>query len=141
MKGKNNKGVIALLLIVIAILLVLVILLATGTINFNKKAVDNNNNTQTITDTKEDETKTWVDYLLSANIKSAEITRIRDKNAGDTEDFNKTLSLGTNDTKNILLELSKAKLEKIWTTGMGGPNVHDGLKIIYEKMEMNINLK
>ena len=136
---KNNKGVISLLIVIIVILSVLCVLFATGTITLKSNDVDNsgtneniNDNNQTNEDNNDEEKESnWVDYLLSRHILDAKVSRIRSKDLGDAEDFNKTETITMDEVKEILSNFKNSKLTKTWSQGRGGPD-KDHLTIAYE---------
>ena len=85
-------------------------------------------------DTASNENKTnssWTNYLLSQHLLEAKLTRERSKDLGDSEDFNKTITINKDDVKELLSKLEANKLSKTWSGGMGGP-VRDQLTISYE---------
>ena len=139
----NNKSLIAVLIIIIVILAVLCILFATNTISFNSNSVDNGNNqsngsvienSNTSNDNTTDNSQvssSWTSYLLSRHILEAKVTRVRSKDLGDAEDYNKTVTITMDDIKTILSSLENKELQKIWSEGKGGPD-RDLLTIPYE---------
>ena len=143
----NNKSLIALLIVIIIILVVLCILFATNTISFNSNSVNNINNksngnitenNNTTEDTTNNNTSNdnqvssnWVNYLLSRHILEAKVTRLRSKDLGDSEDYNKTVIITIDDVKEILSKLENSRLSKTWSQGRGGPD-KDHLTISYE---------
>jgi len=143
---KNNKGIIALLVVLVIILSVLCVLFATNTISFNSNSVNNNNqfneniteNNNTTEDTTNNNTSndnqvssSWVNYLLSRHILEAKVTRVRSKKLGDSEDYNKTVTITMDDIKEILSKLENSRLSKTWSQGRGGLD-KDHLTISYE---------
>ena len=122
---KNNKGVIVLLIVLVVILAVLCVLFATGTISFNSNSVNNGNdqsngsvseNNNTATDNTIDNSQvssSWTSYLLSRHILEAKVTRVRSKDLGDAEDYNKTVTITMDDVKTILSSLENKKLLKM----------------------------
>ncbi|MGN1341670.1 MAG: hypothetical protein ACI4VL_00370 [Bacilli bacterium] len=143
---KNSKGVITLLVVIIVILLALVILLATGTISFKSGNGNLSNSTVTENNSSVEDSSTnsnvndnqvssnWVNYLLSCHILEAKITRVRSRDLGDSEDYNKTVTLTMDDIKEVLSKLENSKLSKTWSEGRGGPD-KDHLTIAYENNE------
>ena len=139
----NNKSLIAVLIVIIVILTILCILFATNTISFNSNSVDNGNNqsngsvienSNTSNDNTTDNSQvssSWTSYLLSRHILEAKVTRVRSKDLGDAEDYNKTVTITMDDVKEILSKLKNIKLSKTWSEGRGGPD-KDHLTIAYE---------
>lgn len=141
---KSNGVLVGILIGILITLLVAVCLYVTGIISFKTKQTNNNANNQSnssntentnITDdTASNENKTnssWTNYLLSQHLLEAKLTRERSKDLGDSEDFNKTITINKDDVKELLSKLEANKLSKTWSGGMGGP-VRDQLTISYE---------
>lgn len=139
-KEKKSNIIIVTLVVIIAILVILCVFLVS---NINSK-LDNNNdnelsndNNSSLVEEKDDDVVSddvnskWIDYLLSCHILDAEITRVRDKDLGDNEDFNKTVTISLDDLKNILSKLRNNNLLKTYSLGRGGAD-KDHLSVSYE---------
>lgn len=144
-KGKNNNAVIAVLVVIIVILGILCVLFATNTISFNSKVVNDNSklSNENNSNLEEEENNSlvkekvnskWIDYLLSCHILEAKLTRVRSKDLGDNEDFNKTVTISLDDLKNILSKIRNSDLLKTYSLGRGGPD-SDHLSVSYEYNE------
>lgn len=96
-------------------------------INPNKTS----DNAETAKENKNNEIS-WGNYLLNQHILEAKIIRVRNTDLGDTEDFNKTVTLTMDDVKELISKLENNKLSKVWSEGRGGPE-RDYLIISYEK--------
>lgn len=93
--------------------------------NNEENNVNNNNST-----TNSSINSNWIDYILSSNITSIKLSRMRKIEFGDKEDINKNINITKDELKDLLSNLKESKLTKVYSLGIGGP-ISDELVVTY----------